>query len=77
MTTHTTAPTRQLLEWIASRPRTYAETMEAWRTHCPRLAVWDDAVIDGLVRVAGRDVLLTARGRALLDAEFAVDEPSN
>ena len=67
MTTDTSAPTRQLLEWIASRPRTYAETMEAWRTHCPRLAVWDDAVIDGLVRVAAGDVHLTARGRAVLD----------
>ena len=43
--------------------------MEAWRTHCPRLSVWDDAVIDGLVRVAGRNVLLTARGQALLEGE--------
>jgi hypothetical protein len=67
VTTDTSAPTRQLLEWIASRPRTYAETMEAWRTHCPRLAVWDDAVIDGLVRVAAGKVHLTARGLAVLD----------
>jgi hypothetical protein len=62
-----TAPTRELLEWVASRPRTYSETMEAWRTHCPRLSVWDDAVIAGLVRVAGGRVLLTARGHGLLD----------
>ena len=60
------APTRELLEWIAGRPRTYVETMEAWRTHCPRLSVWDDAVIDGLVRVAGGQVLLSARGEAFL-----------
>jgi hypothetical protein len=61
------APTRELLEWVASRPRTYGETMEAWRTHCPRLSIWDDAVIAGLVRVAGGRVLLTARGQGLLD----------
>jgi hypothetical protein len=47
--------------------------MEAWRTHCPRLSVWDDAVIDGLVRVAGRNVLLTPHGQALLDGESGLD----
>jgi hypothetical protein len=67
MSTDTSAAARELLEWIARRPRTYVETMEAWRTHCPRLAVWDDAVIDGLVRVAGGNVHLTARGQAILD----------
>jgi hypothetical protein len=61
------APTLELLGWIAFRPRTYRETMEAWRTHCPRLSVWDDAVIDGLVRVASGTVLLTPRGQAVLD----------
>ncbi len=28
----------QFLLWIAARPRTYAETMEAWRTNCPQLS---------------------------------------
>ncbi len=71
MTATASAPTRELLAWIAARPRTYAEAIEAWGTHCPRLSVWDDAVIDGLVRIdrsqikRGR-VLLTDRGRALL-----------
>ena len=32
-----------LLEWIAQTPRPYAEVMEAWRTSCPRLSVWEDA----------------------------------
>ncbi len=32
-----------LLEWIAARPRTYAEVMDAWRTSCPRLTIWEDA----------------------------------
>jgi hypothetical protein len=61
------APTRELLVWVATRPRTYADAMEAWRTHCPRLAVWDDAVIAGLVRASRGNVVLTPRGRELLD----------
>jgi hypothetical protein len=39
----------QLLEWLLSHPRTYAETMDAWRTSCPRLSIWEDACIDGLI----------------------------
>jgi hypothetical protein len=30
----------ELLLWVAARPRTYGETMEAWRTSCPRMPVW-------------------------------------
>ncbi len=59
----------QFLAWVADRPRTYGETMEAWRSTCPRLSVWEDAIIDGLVRIdngAGRAVVLTARGRKIL-----------
>jgi len=37
------APTLELLRWISTREPTYAETIEAWRSNCPRLAVWDDA----------------------------------
>jgi hypothetical protein len=32
-----------LLEWIDPEPRPYAEVIEAWRTSCPRLAVWEEA----------------------------------
>ncbi|MGA8037781.1 MAG: hypothetical protein WB985_17630 [Candidatus Acidiferrales bacterium] len=32
-----------LLEWLVLRDRTYQETMDAWRTSCPRLTVWEDA----------------------------------
>ena len=59
----------QFLAWVADRPRTYAQTMEAWRSTCPRLSVWEDAIIDGLVRIengADRAVSLTRRGRAVL-----------
>ncbi len=66
MTTAVGAPTREFLAWVAARPRTYAEAIEAWGTHCPRLSVWDDAVIDGLVRIDRGNVRLTARGRASL-----------
>ena len=60
------APTVELLSWIAERPRTYTETMEAWHSHCPRLLVWEDALADGLVAVARRQVALTAAGRRAL-----------
>jgi hypothetical protein len=60
------ASTLQLLAWIAERPRSYAETMEAWRTSCPRLSIWEDAVGDRLVRIDGRAVLVTEAGRYVL-----------
>lgn len=64
----------QLLAWVAARRRLYDETMEAWRTSCPRLPVWEDAVEAGLVEiVAGAEsgmraceVRLTAAGRTRL-----------
>jgi hypothetical protein len=61
----------QFLAWVADRPRSYTETMDAWRSTCPRLSVWEDAVIDGLVRVengGSRSVTLTPRGRATLES---------
>lgn len=39
------------LAWVAERPRTYADVMEAWRTSCPRLSAWEDAVQARLVYV--------------------------
>ena len=64
----TDAPTLELLAWVSSRPRTYAETMEAWRSHCPRLLVWEDALLDGLVRVERGQVTVTPPGAAELAA---------
>ena len=32
-----------LCEWVAREPRTHAELIDAWRTSCPRLTVWEDA----------------------------------
>jgi hypothetical protein len=38
-----------LLGWLASGDRTYEEVMDAWRTSCPRLTVWEDANDRGLI----------------------------
>jgi hypothetical protein len=59
----------QFLAWIADRPRNYAQTMEAWRSSCPRLSVWEDAIIEGLIRIDGdanRSIRLTPQGAAIL-----------
>jgi len=64
----------ELLAWVGARPRTYGETMEAWRTSCPRMPVWEEAVEAGLVEVlagdgtglSGATVRLTPSGLALL-----------
>ena len=32
-----------LLEWIGPESRPYPEVIEAWRTSCPRLPVWEEA----------------------------------
>jgi hypothetical protein len=65
--------TLQFLAWIFGAPRTYGETMERWRTSCPRLSIWEDAIESGLVEVKPGSgpmkeapVVLTAQGRALL-----------
>ena len=63
----------ELLSWVVSRPRTYDEAMDAWRSNCPRHTVWEDALIDGLIQVARggarhqSQVSLTPRGQAILD----------
>jgi len=60
-----------LLEWLAKGDRSYEEVMDAWRTSCPKLPVWEDANDRGLVitqQVQGRCVVrITSSGRALLD----------
>jgi hypothetical protein len=51
-----------LLEWLSLRERTYEETMEAWRTSCPKLTVWEDANDLGLVSVENDQVRVTTAG---------------
>jgi hypothetical protein len=65
-----------LVEWIAREPRPYTDVMDAWRTSCPRLPVWEDAVDLGFVvrkgNGSGTMVEATAAGRAFLRAERRV-----
>ena len=70
MSTTTEALTRQLLEWIAARPRAHAEVMEVWRSSCPRLTIWEDACIAGLIgyEPGSGKVTLSSAGRRLLAA---------
>ena len=59
--------TREFLAWVSTRPRSYSETMEAWRTNCPRHSVWEDTLIAGLIRIdRDQKVILTPRALALL-----------
>jgi hypothetical protein len=64
----------QFLTWIAEKPRSYGDVMDAWRTSCPRLPVWEDAVSQGLVKreqgpsLQRSMVCITRKGLALLRA---------
>ena len=62
-----------LLEWVAAGDRSYEDVMDAWRTSCPRLPVWEEANDRGLV---ARDevegvcrIRITPAGLALLDQQ--------
>lgn len=60
-----------LVEWVAKEPRPYAEVMDAWRTSCPRLTIFEDAIDRGFIesRTApggGVLVAVTAAGVAVL-----------
>jgi hypothetical protein len=60
-----------LLEWLVKSDRSYEEVMDAWRTSCPGLPIWEDANDRGLVmkeQVQGRCIVrITSSGLALLE----------
>jgi hypothetical protein len=62
-----------LLQWLATADRSYEEVMDAWRTSCPKLPVWEEANDRGLVigeDVNGRCVVrITSLGRAFLEQQ--------
>jgi hypothetical protein len=67
-----------LLEWIGREPRSYADVIDAWRTSCPRLTVWEDAMDRGFAvreHAKGREVMirLTAAGRGFLREHGRID----
>ena len=69
-----------LLEWIGREPRPYSEVMEAWRTSCPRLPVWEEANARGFVERqhrAGSEarVQVSAAGRAFLQSRRPAQGP--
>ncbi|MCB8932544.1 MAG: hypothetical protein M9921_06995 [Fimbriimonadaceae bacterium] len=80
-----------LLEWIGPHSRPYAETVEAWRTSCPRLPVWEEAHDRGflehcnepgrgarlLVSAKGREHLRAHRGLAAWREESGAPETAN
>ena len=49
MRDETDALVLDLVEWIAREPRLYSEVIDTWRTSCPRLTIWEDAVDRGYV----------------------------
>ena len=59
-----------LLEWLAKADRGYDEVMDAWRTSCPKLPVWEEANDRGLVIVESVNrrnlVRITSAGRSFL-----------
>ena len=62
-----------LLEWIGPDARPYGETMQAWRTSCPRLPVWEEATARGFIEFDRRQgpaalVSVSAAGRQALRA---------
>jgi hypothetical protein len=62
-----------LLEWLSTRERSYDEVMDAWRTSCPKLPVWEDANDRGLVTITldeinGRHIVgVNTLGRTFLE----------
>lgn len=66
---------REFLSWVATRPRTYAEAMEAWQSSCPRHTVWEDALMERFIQVKsngtlqGAAVMLTPRGADIVGAD--------
>jgi hypothetical protein len=66
MNTVSKALTRQFLEWLDERPRTREEALDVWRTHCPRLSVWEDAWVDCFIEAMGPWIIVSAIGRHFL-----------
>ena len=69
-----------LLEWIGRESRPYSEVIEAWRTSCPRLPVWEEANTRGFIErhhSAGNEarVQVSPTGLAFLESRRAKRVP--
>jgi DNA-binding MarR family transcriptional regulator len=64
----------EFLLWVSTDPpRSYRQVMEAWRSTCPRISIWEESLMDGLIEIVPEDngereqlVILTPAGRQLL-----------
>lgn len=56
------------VEWIAAGPKPYRDVMSAWRTSCPRLTIWEDAIDARLVQMSDQTVRVTEVGLEFLRA---------
>jgi len=68
--------TLDLIEWLARKGHTYQETFDAWRTSCPRLTVWEDAIERGFLRyevVGGRTLVRPTLDAPSLLTEFRLE----
>jgi hypothetical protein len=78
MTETSDALVLDLVEWMAREPRLYADVIETWRTSCPRLTIWEDAVDRGYVarqpvEGLGVRVVITECGERFLRAHGRVN----
>jgi hypothetical protein len=66
-----------LLEWIGPQSRPYREVIDAWRTSCPRLPVWEEANERGFIayrHFPGSEAMVSVAG---LGAEFLANSRRN
>lgn len=67
--------TLEFLSWIAAKPRTHADVMEAWQSSCPRTSAWEDSLSAGLARIEAGSTLresivrLTPQGLAAVECD--------
>jgi D-3-phosphoglycerate dehydrogenase / 2-oxoglutarate reductase len=62
-----------LLEWIGPQSRPYREVIEAWRTSCPRLPVWEEANERGFIEYHRPQALASAVAVSALGAKFLAE----
>lgn len=65
-----------LLAFVGEGGRPLSDVLDAWRTSCPRLPIWETVLEEGLVairpQVTGPIVELTEKGRQNLPRPFPV-----
>jgi len=69
-----------LVEWVGMKERSYQEALDVWRTSCPKLPVWEEAIDQGLLErdfANGRWLVrVTPAGLALLQERGRIAKTS-